>query len=123
MNNIETLKKIDIKQLISKETTLKFKGNTLEKCPFCGSGTGKNKSSALNVNPQTNTFKCFHCDKKGNPIEFIRYYKDLPNGSALKYLQENYSSLPAYEAPKNEKNTSLKSQIYAISRNKIKPAS
>ena len=40
MKNIEIIKSIDIKQIISKETGLQFKKDTLRKCPFYDSGTG-----------------------------------------------------------------------------------
>ncbi len=83
MNNIDTIKSIDIKSVISKETNLNFKKNTLEKCPFCGSGSGKNGTSAFNVHINKNIFNCFSCNKKGSIIEFIKCYKELKNGKNI----------------------------------------
>jgi hypothetical protein len=124
---IEDLKTIDIKAIIEKETSLKFFKNghshILEKCPFCGSGSGKNKSSAFSIDPKKNIFKCFSCDKKGNTIEFIKYLKEIDSKAAIKYLTENYSDLPKYEPIKEEKElTDLSKIIFAIQNNDIKAA-
>ncbi len=116
MNNLEFIKQIDIKELINKETGLQFKKNTLEYCPFCKSGTGTNKSPAFSVKPNSNIFTCFVCEKKGNPIEFIKFHKNLQNNEAVKYLAENHANLPKFEhVPEAE--TDLSKKIYAISKN------
>ncbi len=122
MNNIETIKNIDIKRIISKETGLEFdKYDKLIKCPFCESGTGKNGTSAFSVKASKNIFKCFACDKKGNPIEFVRYYKELSSSRAVKYILDNYTNVPKYEALPEMK-TDLSKTIYAISQNPIRLA-
>ena len=122
MNNIQNIKSVDIKKLISKETGLEFdKYHKLKKCPFCKSGTGKNGTSGFSVKPGKNIFKCFACDKKGNPIDFVKYYKELSNGDATKYVSNNYTDLPVYE-PQPEIKTDLSKTIYAISCNSLKPA-
>ena len=122
MNNIQQIKSVDIKQLISKETGLSFKKDTLKQCPFCKSGAGSNGSSAFQVKTSKNIFTCFSCRKTGNPIEFIRYFKDLPKNQAIVYLSENYTDLPKFE-PQPEIKTDLSKQVYAIKKNSIKPAS
>jgi hypothetical protein len=116
MENIETIKQIDIKELITKETGLQFKKNTLEHCPFCRSGTGTNKSPAFSVKPNDNIFTCFVCGKKGNPIEFVKFHKNLQNNEAVKYLAEKHTNLPKFEhVPEPE--TDLSKKIYAIKKN------
>lgn len=123
------VKQLDIKPIIEKETGLKFSKNgrsyILEKCPFCGSGKGKNKSPAFTVKLKDNIFNCFACDKKGNAIEFIRYFKNFPKDGkeAINYLIDKYSNHPKFIPPKTEKQESvLSKRIYAIQRNNTKLA-
>ena len=118
MENIDTIKQIDIKQLIEKETNLKFKKNTLESCPFCKSGA---KDSAFSVNVNKNIFKCFSCEKKGNPIEFIKLYKKVSDSEAVKYLADKHTNLPKF-VPVPEIKTDFSKSIYAIQQNSKQPA-
>lgn len=43
-------------------------------CPVCGSGTGKNKTGALNYYPKTNTWTCFSgkCGRSGDVIDLYQ---------------------------------------------------
>ncbi|MCF6242507.1 MAG: CHC2 zinc finger domain-containing protein, partial [Bacteroidales bacterium] len=117
MTNIDTIKGIDIKTVISKETNLNFRKNTLEYCPFCQSGNhGKGSTSAFSVHPGKNIFHCFSCEKKGGVIEFVRQYKGLENGEAIKYLANNFGNIPAYVLEKKPK-TDLEKKIFAINNN------
>jgi len=125
MNNIENIKKIDIKTLIEKETGLTFdKHNKLSQCPFCKSGTGPNKSSAFSVNIEKNIFKCFSCDKSGNAIEFVKYKQNIESVNAIQYIQKNYSGVPMCEPAKEPEpdRTDFNKKFIAISNNNIKPA-
>lgn len=118
--DIDIIKATDIKVLIEKETNLRFKKNTLEKCPFCNSGGRKNGTSAFSVKPKDNIFKCFSCGKKGNPIDFVKYYKKLKNGDAVKYMYKNYGGAvnpPAPEPESEKSKTRLKKAIWAIKNN------
>jgi hypothetical protein len=124
---IEDVKTYDIKLIIEKETGFKFfkngRSHILEKCPFCGSGSGENKSPAFSIKPNDNIFNCFACGKKGNNIEFIRYYKKLESEYAIKYLAKNYCDIPIFEPIKEEKKqTDLTKLIFAIQNNNTEKA-
>lgn len=78
-----------IKQLASCKDYLEKspKGNYI--CPFCGSGTGPNKSGALEYYPETNTCYCFSCNKKFDVIdlEMIKSHSDY--NAALSLLADS----------------------------------
>jgi len=115
-NNLELIKSIDVKAVISKETGLNFKKNILEKCPFCSSGSGKSKTPAFSVKISDNIFNCFSCGKKGGVIEFIKYSRGLVNGEAISYLVKNHSTLQQASLV-TEPITNLSKKIYAIRQN------
>jgi len=121
MQKIDTIKKIDIKLIVSKETNLFFNKNTLSYCPFCNSGNGKQKSSAFQINTQKNTFKCFSCEKTGDAINFIEYLKNFDTKQAIDYLAEKYTSAPE-RTKEPELKTDLSKTIYAIKKNSIAKA-
>lgn len=117
--DIEKIKAIPVDEIITRETGLKLnKHNYLEQCPFCGSGTGKNKSSAFHLHKQT--FKCLSCDAKGSNIEFIMKLRNKDTGEAIRYIGENYNIegnvniipvAPVYKEP--EPTTYLPSDLYS----------
>jgi len=129
MNNLEEIKNIDIKHIIEKETSLHFKtkGNThiLENCPICSSGQRDGGTSAFSVKKNANYFKCFSCDAKGSPIDFIMSYKKINDKEAIKYLSEKYTDSPTY-TPSNEiekaNQTDLSRMLFRIKKNDITPA-
>lgn len=57
-------------------------------CPFCGSGNGRNKTGALKVYPETNTFHCFAagCDKTGDVIDLYMNETGADYNTALSLL-------------------------------------
>ncbi len=57
-------------------------------CPYCGSGTGKNKTGALKVYRDTNTFHCFAagCDKTGDVIDLYQLQTGADYNTALALL-------------------------------------
>ena len=127
MNNLDELKAIDIKNLIEKETGLHFTKNgglTLEKCPFCGSGTGKKGTPGFSIKPAVNIFNCFACGKKGNPIEFIQYFKGYKTKEAIQFLQKQYVNAPLAQEPGKSKNriNDIATIINAIKRNPVEKA-
>lgn len=87
---IEKVKEISIKALIEKESGNKFNSkNLLDECPFCGSGSGPNHSSAFSVNTKRNYYKCFSCGSKGTAIDFLmNYKKGWKERHTIKYLEE-----------------------------------
>lgn len=112
------IKKINIKSLIEKETGLKFTKNNLEKCCFCNSGDGTNKSSAFSIKPNENIFKCFSCEKSGNPIDFIKNYKGISSNEAILYLTKQHSTMEIVKNEPIKKDIeSLSKTIFAIKQN------
>lgn len=116
MNNLDNIKSIDIKSIIEKETGYKFSKNFLSKCPFCDSGAKNSKTPAFSVKSSSNIFNCFACGKKGSSIEFIKYYKCLENGEAIKYIANNHSNLP-HMIPTKEPKIDISKKVYAIKQN------
>ncbi len=116
---LEQIKQLDIKQIISDETKLNWNKNTLSQCPFCGSGTHKNGTSAFSV--KNNSFKCFSCNKSGSIIDFIIEYKKTDFKGATKYLAKKYG----LDIPKQKTTgefTDWEKKIYAIKQQLKKPA-
>ena len=121
MEDLNFIKSIDIKSIIKKETGLQFKKNFLSKCPFCDSGSKKSKTPAFSVKTNSNIFNCFACGKKGGVIEFVKYYKELSNSDAIKYIAEHYSNEPQMTKVPEPK-TDLSKKVYAIKQNDKAPA-
>ena len=57
-------------------------------CPFCGSGTGPNKTGALKYNEDDKRFKCFSCGKSGDVIDLYRNETGADYNTALSLLAE-----------------------------------
>ncbi|MDA3952161.1 MAG: CHC2 zinc finger domain-containing protein [Bacteroidales bacterium] len=123
MEIIGEIKKIDIRTIIESETKKKFNArNTLSECPFCRSGSGKNRTSAFNVNVKDNYFKCFSCDTKGSAIDFILHLNSGWNDKkAIKYLANNYLTDMSNQLVKPILNQFEKT-VYAIKCNNIQKA-
>jgi 5S rRNA maturation endonuclease (ribonuclease M5) len=114
-------KGVNLKELIEKETGHTFKSGFLESCPFCNSGAGTQGTPAFSIKESKQIFKCFSCDKAGNVIEFIRYFKNLEAADSIKYIVSTYvndSKLDAYQKPKEQK-TNWEKALYAIKNNPI----
>jgi len=58
--------------------TQKRRGNFYN-CPFCGSGTGKNKTPAFNLYENGTKFKCQSCGVQGTIIDFYLMIHHLDN--------------------------------------------
>lgn len=118
MEIIERIKEVDIRKIIEAETNQKFNShNFLGECPFCKSGTGKNRSSAFSVNLEGNYYKCFSCDSKGTCIDFMLHRRqDWKERNAIKYLAEKYLSVDSTAHHKNNLNQFDKT-LYAIKSN------
>jgi hypothetical protein len=115
---LEKVKKICIKDIIEKETGYTFKKNTLQQCPFCGSGTGKNKSSAFNIKPSANTFTCYSCQISGSAIDFMMgLNKGWDERHAINYLAKDYLNIVQDKPSNSDKLTQIEKTIYAIERN------
>jgi len=126
---IETIKKKSIKEIIEKETNLTFKGSgikyQLSECPFCHSGTGKNKTSAFHIRTDKNIFHCFTCNQKGGAIEFIKALKNFDNKEAISYLFEKYKDISNFETTETnetEKQNKIEKKLYRIKQNGITEA-
>ena len=58
-------------------------------CPFCGSGTGPNKSGALQYYENTNTWHCFSCNKTGDVIDLEQHKTGADYNAALSLLADS----------------------------------
>jgi len=90
----EALEKIDIADVIEKETDQPIKrvgNNTVQtKCPFHG---GSDSFFITYKFSEGGHFKCFNgsCGKTGNVIEFLKEYKGLSFQESLLYLRNEYN--------------------------------
>lgn len=78
----------DIVDVVSDFVTLKKRGvRYLGLCPF---HDDKHLGSFV-VYPKGNVFKCFKCDAKGGPVEFIMKHENLTFPDAIRWLGKKYS--------------------------------
>ncbi len=76
-----------IVDVISDFLTLKKKGVNYQcLCPF----HDDTHLGSFIVHPARNVYKCFSCDAKGGPIEFLMNYEHLSYPDALRYLATKY---------------------------------
>lgn len=57
--------------------TEKSKGKNMYVCPFCGSGKGKNKTGALSITDDEQSWKCFACNKSGDIFDLVGYEENI----------------------------------------------
>ena len=77
----------DIVDVISDFVELKKKGaRYLGLCPFHDDHHADNFS----VYPRDNVFRCFACDAKGGPVDFIMMHEGLDYPDALRWLAQKY---------------------------------
>jgi len=50
-------------------------------CPLCESGTGKNRTGAFTIYPDSNRWKCFSCGEGGDVFDLIAHVEGLEKGS------------------------------------------
>lgn len=83
------------------EITQKSKGKDQYICPLCSSGTGRNRTGAFTVYPETNSYYCFACGASGDifnlygAVNHISEFKDIVGELENKY---NISSQPEIKA-------------------------
>ncbi|PKP22704.1 MAG: hypothetical protein CVU05_02695 [Bacteroidetes bacterium HGW-Bacteroidetes-21] len=125
MDKLEFAKSVPIGVVIESETQLKLNSkNFLSECVFCGSGkNGKKNTPGLSIDTKSNIFKCFACSKSGNPIEFIKYFKNFDNKQSVRYLCDKYSNFSGLESKKAiEPKPDIKKMLFAISKNNLEKA-
>ena len=78
--------------------------NIMALCPF-----HDDKTPSLAVYEVDKRFKCFGCDKKGDVVNFVEYYKGIKFIDALKYLDDfNMSLTEAQRTQREEKSKGKK---------------
>ena len=78
----------DIVEVVSDFVDLKRKGpRYLGLCPF----HDDRHLGSFVVHPRSNTFRCFACDAKGGPVEFIMKHENLSFLDAIRYLGRKYN--------------------------------
>lgn len=61
-------------------------------CPWCGSGTGRNKSGALSIDEKTDRFKCFACGVGGDLFDLIGKINGVEAAESFQIARELYGS-------------------------------
>ena len=72
----------------AEEMLTKSKGKDKYICPFCNSGTLKNKTGALTVYP-TN-FYCFSCGKSGDIFNLMQELENIAKNKVIQYAANKY---------------------------------
>lgn len=66
-------------------------GRGMFNCPFCGSGTGRNRTGAFSITPDGKHYTCFACGAKGSIFELIGHLENLPTfRGQLKFAANKY---------------------------------
>ena len=78
-------------------------------CPFCGSGTGKNKTAALSITKDGLKWRCFACgapsDHGGDIFDFYEMVNNCDRSTSARELLRMYGS--SLEATNNSKQQTL----------------
>ncbi len=95
----EVKQRINLVELIGRSVQLRRVGNLYRGlCPF-----HQEKTPSFYVRPQTNTWRCFGCDKSGTAFDWLMEREHLDFGEALRQLaQEAGVTLPTRREPEDE---------------------
>lgn len=97
------------------------KGNYV--CPFCGSGTGPNRSGALQYYENTNTWHCFSCNKSGDVIDLEQHKTGADYNEALSLLADSLGlSVDSYSPISQEARIKAAQRDFSDSPNENTPA-
>ena len=77
----------------------KSKGKDKYVCPFCDSGTLKNKTGALTIYP-TN-FYCFSCGKSGDIFDLVAEVEHIAKNKVIQYTAKKYNIYADYTENEN----------------------
>lgn len=75
-------RQIDCRQFLDKSKSGLFV------CPHCGSGTGSNGTGAVKYYPDTNSYYCHKCKRKGDPLDAIQAEQGTDFNGALSIAAE-----------------------------------
>ncbi len=120
MNELSNIKEtLSIERVIQDETHLEIKrigrSRFLEVCPFCGSGKGKNGTSAFSIY-KDRSFQCFaSCGKKGSVVDFIAMFRDISDKEASKLILSKYGN--GIDINKGKQFTEWEKKLFAIKNN------
>lgn len=84
-------------------------------CFMCGSGTGKNKTAALSVDPDSDNtlWKCFACQRGGDIVTAVSLHEGISRGEAVERVKEMYGNrIPAQTSAQE-----VHQQVKSINRN------
>lgn len=82
------------------EITNKSKGRNQYVCPFCNSGTGRNRTGAFTLYPETNTYTCFACEENGDIFTLYAKMNNLDCRSDFSLIVEELEK--KYNLPSSE---------------------
>ena len=93
MVNIEELK-THLEEYLPEVTTVS--NGKIKECPLCKSGSGKNKTCAFSIVPNTNQtkWKCFSCNNGGTIIDLYAKLHNIDDKTAIKELSKKYGNTP-----------------------------
>lgn len=84
---IQSVRDLDVFEVISKYVSLKKNGNIYKGCcPF-----HNEKSPSFTVNPQKNIYKCFGCGVGGDGIRFVMEHEKMEFISAVERIAKDHS--------------------------------
>ncbi|MDE5569211.1 MAG: toprim domain-containing protein [Ruminococcus sp.] len=103
-NSIEKIKPLLLDYVHEITEPSKSGGTNQYICPLCKSGTGRNRTGAFTVYPETNSYHCFACGASGDifklygAVNQITEFKDI-----IKELESKYNILPLQSVNKKNK--------------------
>lgn len=114
ITNADQIKEVArIEEVVGDFIQLTKKGtNLMACCPFHGE-----KTPSFSVNPARNIFKCFGCDKSGDPVKFLMEHLNLSYPDALEHLAKKYGIPLEYDRndqPDFEEKEALRAALVAV---------
>lgn len=85
-------------------------------CPFCGSGTGPNKTGAVKYYEETNTWNCFACNRSGDAIDLYQETTGADFPAAISLLAQQIG-IVIDEEPRPGKVPEKNGQVKPAQRN------
>ena len=102
-----------------KEVTTKSKGTNQYICPFCNSGTGRNKTGAFTYYPNTHTYKCFVCGEYGDIFSLYAKMNNLSLYDDFRQivdeLEKKYYLSSSYTSPRQQPQTKTVTRTNPVS--------
>jgi len=83
-------------------------------CPFCGSGTGPNKTPAGNLTPDKQRFHCFSCSFNGDIFDIVGKIEGIANNAEIFKRVYEMFGLQTGELPRSNRFNAAKNPVSSL---------